>query len=305
MTYTVYVHPDGVKPIRIHGSYASLCKQLLKYDIKLIGRCSIGKNVVLSPGVTIYDMASLGNYVWIGTQTTIASGTTLCDRVNVACFSRISGFVGRGTHIDSHVSSDGVIGAYCLLHRGVSVGTGAVLGDAVVVCEHAHIGAKTRLAANTTVYSCVNIGVNVRLTKTSAGAILHDIPDNTTARVKAFSQEHIYLLLGLVPYAKNEYVVFKAVNHDLTATSPNAKAYRYKVGCSDSMSLKRDNTVHCGKGWHFTTYLGALRYARNEGLKAYKIISARVKLKDIVSVSGSKMRVKAYSNVQIVKLFNH
>ena len=91
-------------------------------------------------------------------------------------------------------------------------------------------------------------------------------------------------------------VFYKAVNPNLTDFYSGN--YQYKVGKGDSnRELKKDQSIECGKGWHWTSYERAVAFA---GSKPHTIISAVIKLKDILSVYN-KVRVKAFHNVQIVK----
>jgi hypothetical protein len=70
------------------------------------------------------------------------------------------------------------------------------------------------------------------------------------------------------------------------------------VGKGDSIKLGVDQSVECGSGFHFTNIWNARGFASD---KKFVIISATVKLKDILSVH-QKIRCKAYSNVQIVNI---
>ena len=67
------------------------------------------------------------------------------------------------------------------------------------------------------------------------------------------------------------------------------------------MDIVRDQSVDCGPGWHFTNIQNAVAFSG--GGKKHKIISATIKLEDILAIHG-KVRARAYSNVQIVKLFD-
>ena len=90
---------------------------------------------------------------------------------------------------------------------------------------------------------------------------------------------------------------YKAVNTDLTDLY--SRKYQYKVGKGErNNKLKKDQSANCGQGWHWTSLWGAIKFLED---KKGTIISAEIKLKDILSVYN-KVRVKAFSNVQIVKI---
>ena len=74
--------------------------------------------------------------------------------------------------------------------------------------------------------------------------------------------------------------------------------YQYKIGKGGNIRLKRNQEIECGDGFHWTSYNRAVKFAQN---REYKIISAEIELKDILSVYN-KVRVKRFKNVQEVKL---
>ena len=75
--------------------------------------------------------------------------------------------------------------------------------------------------------------------------------------------------------------------------------YLYGIGKGDCVDLPRNQEIECGEGWHFTNYWNAVTFG--ESRENYVIISAEIALEDVLSVY-SKVRVKKFSNVQIVKL---
>ena len=94
-----------------------------------------------------------------------------------------------------------------------------------------------------------------------------------------------------------EGVFYKAVQPDLTDL--HSGTYQYKVGQGDkNKKLKRDQTIDCGEGWHWTSYEKAVAFAEK---KPHKIISATIKLDDILSVY-TKVRVREFSDVKVVEL---
>ena len=92
-------------------------------------------------------------------------------------------------------------------------------------------------------------------------------------------------------------IFYKAVKPDLT--NLYSGKYQYKIGKGDeNLELKRDQAKDCGEGWHWTSYNGAVAFAEKE---EHKIISAEIKLKDILSVYA-KVRVRAFDKVKVVEL---
>jgi len=63
-------------------------------------------------------------------------------------------------------------------------------------------------------------------------------------------------------------------------------------------SLKKDQVIDCGEGWHFSNLWYSIWFSEK---RPHKIISATVNIKDILSVH-QKVRVRKFSNVQEVKL---
>ena len=76
--------------------------------------------------------------------------------------------------------------------------------------------------------------------------------------------------------------------------------YRYKEGMEEGDDgLKKDQSIDCGKGWYWTSFWRAIEFGKDKG--KYKIISAEVKMEDVLSVYN-KVRVRAFSNVKIVDI---
>ena len=96
-----------------------------------------------------------------------------------------------------------------------------------------------------------------------------------------------------------EGIFYKAVKSDLIDFYSGK--HQYKIGKGYSQKLKRDQSIDCGKGTHWGSFWTAVEFLQQ---KKGCIISARIKLKDILSVSGQyrKVRVKAYSDIQLVKI---
>ena len=145
----------------------------------------------------------------------------------------------------------------------------------IVISNYAKIGDSAKIG------DYAKIGNSAKILRT---------PDN-------FSELNILLKTGVV-MQNGEGIFYKAVRTDLCAFW-NGGNYRYKVGKGDRCkNLKKEQSVECGEGWHFTSLWGAIAFLeKREGI----IISARIRLKDILSVH-KKVRVKAFSDVKIVKI---
>ena len=93
--------------------------------------------------------------------------------------------------------------------------------------------------------------------------------------------------------------MYKSVKKDLTAFYDSK--YQYSIGKGDeNKKLKKDQSIECGEGWHFTNLWEAISFSSG---REYQIISAEKNIKDILSVH-KKVRVKKFKNVKIVNYFN-
>ena len=96
---------------------------------------------------------------------------------------------------------------------------------------------------------------------------------------------------------KGNYTLYKSVRPDLTDFYSGK--YQYEIGKGDmDKSLKKDQVIDCGEGWHFSNLWYSIWFSEK---RPHKIISATVNIKDILSVH-QKVRVRKFSNVQEVKL---
>lgn len=158
------------------------------------------------------------------------------------------------------------IGNWAEIGYGAKIGDGAVIGNGAVIGGEATIG---------------------------DGAEIGYTPD-------IFSELNVLLMTG-VSMINGTGTFYKAVKPDLTDFYTGK--YQYKIGKgSRNNKLKRDQSIDCGKGWHWGSYWTAVAFLSKQSNGV--IISATIKLKDILSVSGKyhKVRVKAFRNVQLVKM---
>ena len=111
-----------------------------------------------------------------------------------------------------------------------------------------------------------------------------------------FSELNILLQTG-IKMEKGIGVFYKCVRDDLIDFYTGK--HQYVVGKGSRMNLEKDQNIDCGEGYHFMDFWGAVRFLdRRKG----KIISAKIKLKDILSVH-TKVRCRAYSDVKIVDTY--
>lgn len=110
-----------------------------------------------------------------------------------------------------------------------------------------------------------------------------------------FTPEYILYQTGIV-IQNGKGIFYKAVKEDLTDF--HTGKYQYKIGKGDKIKLERDQSIECGVGFHFTNYQNAVAFAEK---RPHKIISAEIKLDDILSVHN-KIRVRAFSKVKSVNL---
>lgn len=108
------------------------------------------------------------------------AGHKLVHRDPYGCYARITGLfapagAAPGIHPSAQVAdgarlAEGVsVGAGAVIESGASVGAGAVIGAGSVVGQGAHIGARTRLAANVSLYAGVSVGEDCLL---HSGAVI-------------------------------------------------------------------------------------------------------------------------------------
>ena len=168
-----------------------------------------------------------------------------------------------------------------------TVGNSATVGDSAKVGNYATVGYYATVGDNATVGNYATVGNHIVIGNYCK-----------IEKAKAFSELDVFLKTGII-MQNGEGTFYKAVSPELKAMSDYGNEYQYTEGGSDSMQLKRDSDLSCGPGWHFTSLHNAVSFAAG---KPHRIISATVKLKDIMAIHD-KIRVRAYSNVQIVKLF--
>ena len=97
---------------------------------------------------------------------------------------------------------------------------------------------------------------------------------------------------------KGEGLFYKAVNNNLTDF--HTGKHDYKIGKGSKLKLKKNQSIECGEGYHFMDLWGAIKWGKEQHI-SFKIISAKIKSKDILAVHW-KIRVKAYSDVQEVNV---
>ena len=106
-------------------------------------------------------------------------------------------------------------------------------------------------------------------------------------------------LLAETQLIKEKAIFYKAVREDLTDFYTGKYQYTMSKGNRNN-KLVRDQDLECGAGWHFTNLWEALAFGKDKQ-QPFKIISAEIGLKDILSVHR-KVRVKAFKNVQLVEI---
>jgi len=290
-------------------------KKLLKErHIKIAGSAEIydyakiGSNVTIGEFSRIYDKAEIGSCskvgedVAIGKNSRVGYGTIIYNFVNISHDTKIGDdvrigshtFIGHGTEIDSCVEinsrvkiSDNVkIDSYSTIYKNTEIRYKARIGHYNLLGENVLIGSVV------TIKNHVSVGDNSVINDyvTIGGFMI--IPDDSN---ETFTPLNVLLMIDVV-MQNGIGKFYKAVTPELKDFYSGE--YQYKVGEGDSCQLERNQEIECGQGWHWTNYKRAIEFAKR---KEHKIISADIKLEDILSVY-KKVRVKAFDNVQIVEL---
>ena len=138
-----------------------------------------------------------------------------------------------------------------------------------------------KVGYSATVGNYAKVGDYAKITKTS----------------KEFTKEYILQHLGVVPDQKNYYTLYKCVKPNLVSFYDSTFKYTVK-GRWKNEKFKKNQSIECGEGCHFTTYWKAVGFAQK---REHKIISARIHINDILAVH-EKVRVRAFSNVNIIEM---
>ncbi|MCK9598160.1 MAG: hypothetical protein M0R06_03905, partial [Sphaerochaeta sp.] len=141
------------------------------------------------------------------------------------------------------------------------------------------------------------VGYNATVGDNAAVGYNATVGDNATVeKFTPISVIGILVNVG-IDISSGEATFYKAVKPDLTDFYTGL--YQYRVGKSGEIKgLKVDQSVECGPGFHFTNLWSARAFA---GDKPYVLISATIKLKDILSVHA-KVRCRKFFNVKIVTI---
>ena len=166
-----------------------------------------------------------------------------------------------------------------LSKRNILIGDSATIGDFATIGDSAKIGDSATIGYFATIGDSAKIGDFATILQT---------PD-------IFSELNILLKTGIC-MQNGSGIFYKAVTEDLRDFY--TQKYQYKIGKGDSNKLKQNQNINCGEGWHFANFWEAIKFLNN---RKGHIVSAEIKQKDILSVH-KKVRVKAFSNIQIVKI---
>jgi len=239
----------------------------LGYGCSLGYRCSLGYGCSLGDACSLGDRCSLGYGCSLGYRCSLGYGCSLGD----ACSLGYRCSLGYGCSLGDACS----LGDRCSLGDGCSLGYACSLGDRCSLGYGCSLGYRCSLGYGCSLGDACSLG------------------DGCSP--KNFSELNILLKTGIT-MNNQEGIFYKCVKPDLTDFYSGK--HQYKVGKGSKMKLERNQNIECGEGFHFTSFWGARAFlAQKDGV----IISARIKLKDILSVYN-KIRVKAYSDVQIVKI---
>jgi len=215
--------------------------------------------------IIISPLAEIGNHVKIGDYAVIGDYTKIGNDTIIGHYTKI------GTYTE--------IGDYAVIDTATKIGISAKIGD------YAEIGVDVKIG------DFAEIGNYVKI---DDHAIIGDCAK--IVKVDTFSELNVLLKTGVV-MNNEEGIFYKAVRPDLTDFYSGK--YQYKIGKGDrNPKLKRNQNIECGEGWHWTSFWRAIEFL---GVRKGIIISAKIKLKDILAVH-QEVRVKAFSNVQVVKM---
>ena len=171
--------------------------------------------------------------------------------------------------------------------RNIIIGDSAKIGNSVEIGDSAKIGYSAKIGNYAKIGDSVEIGNYAEIgdyQKISASPV-------------PFTEQYVFMMLGILPDKNGNYTVYKSVNPDGTSFYTNIFKYREDMDWRDE-NLKQDQCADCGSGCHFSTYQYAVAFAEN---KKHIIIEAQVNIKDILSVH-KKIRVKAFKNVRFLDI---
>lgn len=254
--------------------------------------CKFGKNVV------IYSDCQVGYRVQIGEKSSIHEHCKIGIETKIGKNCKFGFGVEAGRHT--------IIGNGCFFQARAKVGDGVLIGNDVGIDRLAKINDLSKI------YSHARIGSEAKIGRRSVignGVIICDskvVPNYSVIgkKVRDYSPEDLIISLGIAPDIKGNFTLYKAVRTDLTSIWQADEKYQYKVGKNDSIrNIQKDKHMECGEGFHFTTLAKAIEFGSDALTgKPFSIISAMLNMKDILSISCNKVRLRAYKSVQMVDL---
>jgi acetyltransferase-like isoleucine patch superfamily enzyme len=191
-----------------------------------------------------------------------------------------------------------LIGVNAEIGNYAKIGYNAEIGDSARIGNSAEIGYYAKIGYNAEIGDSARIGNSAEIgyyAKIGNSAEIGNYADISTQNI--MSSTSVIAHLSVVPI-NGAVTLYKAVQANLL--DHHSGTYQYVVGKGDKRSdLKPDQSVQCGEGWHFTNIQGAIKFAKGQPNSV--IISATINVEDILAISY-KVRVKAFSNVQLVEL---
>ena len=233
----------------------------------------IGKNVELGEGILLHGQCQI-EALDIGSHAIIGSGVKIGKLARIGHYA----YIGAG----SRVGSRAVVMEDAKVETGVSVGEKAVIGTG------ARIGSNSK------------IGRSAHVDDGSYVPPFTIVPDNFGwSPETTCSAENILWSTG-VPFVNGSARLFAAVTPDLFSLV-GGDDYQFKIGKGEfDATLRRDKWEPFRRnGWWFTSYPLAKAHAAG---RPHKIISAEIKLKDVVDVRCGWVKVRRFADVQIAEI---
>ena len=166
----------------------------------------------------------------------------------------------------------------------VQLGNNVELGNYVKIEDNVKLGNYVQLGNNVEIEDNVKLGDNI-LIENDVHVTYHNL----------FSPLTIIERFGVAP-EDGWFRLYKAVTPELK--SLEHPTYQYTIGGSDRIKIKRDQSIECGEGFHFTSFWRARVFADNN---PFKIISALIHIDDVMAIHN-KVRARAYKDVKVVDI---
>ncbi|MDX9694749.1 MAG: DapH/DapD/GlmU-related protein [Bacteroidales bacterium] len=158
----------GIHNSSIINPNANISKSAYVGSNVTIGKCTIGNNVTIHPGVILYDNVTVGNNVIIHAGAVIGTDGLGCERESdgtLVKFPHLGGVIieddveiGASCQIAKGAISNTIIGKGAKINVGCYIAHNVKIGKNVWISAHAKIAGSTLIKDNSTIF----IGASIR-----------------------------------------------------------------------------------------------------------------------------------------------